>query len=365
MSFTCSPDVLIEHIFEELAFDSAQGVPIDAIWGYTKAKIGEVDDFQKRIIWNWLCDEGEDKLLVFNGTKQIPLAPLEELLATNLNLTFCTSDELQWKYLTNLPRNTIGNAAFLVLCAVAKQRQNGIAAMDVTKITGQDPRSLTGRLKALEDHGLVQKHPIFVNNRSTNLLVHHKFAGTPRVVYSASDTGQMPSPCELRASILTALRAAPNRLREKFDLRKQLGLGTTGSAKKYYRRAVAYLDGGGYLKHVNVHTSDDRDLLCIEFVKDLDVADDNSSDLEEQEEEEEEESGVAPMYNRFYPVQNQAFEVIKNSGSDGATTMHLVLSVTGLGYTKAFQKFIEPYITALAGQKKHLTNYSIIRGYDF
>lgn len=72
-----------------------------------------------------------------------------------------TEDSL-WILLTGYPKkeSTIGNSAFELLLEVAKAGGKGINTMDLAHVTGQDPRSVTGRIKKI-NHLLTSSQLIY------------------------------------------------------------------------------------------------------------------------------------------------------------------------------------------------------------
>lgn len=68
---------------------------------------------------------------------------------------------------------------FQCLSIIMSRQSKGILQADLTRITGQDKRSIPKRTQNLHDHGYIEKKPILFNGTKTSWLYGRKFAPKP------------------------------------------------------------------------------------------------------------------------------------------------------------------------------------------
>lgn len=68
---------------------------------------------------------------------------------------------------------------FQCLSIIMSRRGKGILQGDLTRITGQDKRSVPKRTQNLHDHGYIEKKPVLFNGTKTSWLYAKKFAPEP------------------------------------------------------------------------------------------------------------------------------------------------------------------------------------------
>ena len=82
---------------------------------------------------------------------------------------------------------------FQCLSTIMSRRGKGILQGDLTRITGQDKRSIPKRTQNLYDHGYIEKKPVLFNGTKTSWLYAKKFApksASPNKHTSASPSGE-------------------------------------------------------------------------------------------------------------------------------------------------------------------------------
>lgn len=234
----------------------------------------------KRIVWHWLVQQEGHVIVAIDGE------PLEyeeaiqgvehiaEKYGGEDKIRVYASEEDQWVKLTGRPKegNPIGPFPFKLLCAVSRSRSRGITSVEIAKETGQDPRSIHGRVSLLIDYGLVQRFPIVHGGMSTHLTVYRKFVEHNRQATSQNrDSGVGIDMNELKRAIVTAVKQAKNGLRQHDDLKRELGFDRTHRTQIIFASRVRQLESLGYVRRVVVKRSghpEDR-FRCIKFVKDL------------------------------------------------------------------------------------------------
>lgn len=407
------PAEIVEFVLQKAAYSGNHGISLKDIWLELSAFLEEtLDEFLKNIIWQWIFfdeansrPEDESRLNVFKSDLDIPLplvANYEEFISVNLNelnLVIKPSPDTQWKYLTGLEnlkrlKSQLGEFPFNLLCETARSGKLGILAPDLAKNTGQDPRSLTPRLKKLEDLGLILKKDYY-NKKSrqhTSLCIHKNFARddfSSTVADLNEDLEGSRNVQKTKEYIVDAVKKAPNQLRGFRDLKVELKLDKNLSSSKFFRSIAEYLDKRGYVERLMVREAEDRPLVyCIKYLKDI-PKDNNDMDdlshvfgLESENGISEDEDGddvnvdgsKEPMISKSFSLQNQIYEFVLTFGTTGATSMDIVRNISGISdcrpYTKAldlFTSFVIDHenLKKLRKYDDDYENYSIVRGYDF
>lgn len=326
-----------------------------------------------------------------------------------------TDEDTQWRTLTGRPKknNPIGAFPFEALCVVAAAREDGATAVQITKQTGQDARSIFGRVNALMDQGLVSRFPYYAGH-NTNLIVYRSFVAANRRKLGIT-TGNPGSSgaagvdiTDFRKRLVEATHLAHNRIRQYLDLRDEMGCGKTRRLKSYFARAVRQLEANGYVKRVYVYPDPAKDekYYCLKFLKPYvnttDMAGMDEDDEEEEEEEEEveaeeeekimgsldvmddevkmedvdeplqpEENAHLISFNRFYPLINQIFNLTQIRGSHGIPAMELCRLTAGISYTRMFSRYLEGFAERTTKNKTvknksdpELQYLNLIRGLD-
>jgi len=70
----------------------------------------------------------------------------------------------------------VPNAVFKCLEVIGKHREQGLIQPDLTKITGQDKKSIAGRTTLLKEMGYIEKVAVLAKNMNTSKLTLTKFA---------------------------------------------------------------------------------------------------------------------------------------------------------------------------------------------
>jgi hypothetical protein len=130
---------------------------------------------------------------------------------------------------------------FKCLEVIGRHRENGIIQPDVTKITGQDKKSVAGRTTTLKNLGYVEKVSVLAKNMHTSKLTLTKFAirrDEKRAIEKESNktkgrkgkgdekaaewTGDTVNFEELIRSVLKELKDAKNGVLMHNDLKKRM-----------------------------------------------------------------------------------------------------------------------------------------------
>ncbi|KAK9247224.1 hypothetical protein V1506DRAFT_532672 [Lipomyces tetrasporus] len=414
-----SADELVAFVVEQIALDGVEGCSIARLWEIVQAKVVNLDDSLKNVVWKWLCtrgdqfivgmkSEGEDEpnSLDSDGEDIRDLPRLMEKHRERLRVF--VSDDLLWRTLTGAPKeeSTLGYYPFVLLCAITRAREAGITAIDVARITRQDPRSLFSRVNVLSSLGLIKKYPVVVKKGGkTTLLVSTRFAQTDPV-NSNEATSAGTETVKLRREIMKCLKDAKNGLRQRADLRKQLGMDTSRYKIKVFGRCIETLESKGFIRKVYVVRASDekgKKHSCVQFVKDYsdkevmreeeiefqEVAEDAAendgeklSDVEDASQEPfeisendkiqefQEEAEHGPRFNRFFPLENQVYDLVASRRVDGISSMELTRKCVGREFSRIFNTVLTKFADtsgpdgSKTSQPRHLGQYAMVRGSD-
>lgn len=402
MLFRIPPSELVTYIQESLSFSGHHGMVLSEIWESVRYKLqlDVVDNFQKQIIWQWLffSIDPHHLYIVKDGEPVRISSDYKEFVktqGTEDELRMIPSPDTQCKYLTGVANSKriklqLGENPFELLCEIARYGASGIQAPDLCKATGQDPRSLTPRLKKLEELGYIRKKNVYNDKtrQHTSLCVHSKFAENDIELYSSDLTEDFDSSrnvTKLKQYIIHSLKNAPNKLRGFKDLKKELKLDQGKSSNKFFRGIIEYLHSHGYAEKLMVKDPNQSQLVyCVKYLKDIPKDVDEISDYVElyneygspnkDFEDEECESDIIPSYNLFYPLPNQLYQGIQSTKSQGITSMDLVRFLTGVSDYRPIIKLLDSLTSYVYdnNKPKRIKNYddlypdtSIIRAYDF
>ncbi|KAG5355384.1 Transcription factor tau [Yarrowia sp. C11] len=416
-----SPDEIVDYLVENVALFGPGGVTLPQLWTLSYDKVPNLTPKLQEVIWKWLMNH-PSMVVGVNGedeTDSVKSLDYKTLLETHVqdSIQVYADEDTQWRTLTGRPKknNPIGAFPFEALCVVAAAREDGATAVQITKQTGQDARSIFGRVNALMEQGLVSRFPYYAGH-NTNLIVYRSFVAANRRKLGIT-TGNAASSgaagvdiADFRKRLVEATFNAHNRIRQYLDLRDEMGCGKTRRLKSYFARAVRQLEANGYVKRVYVYPDPRKDekYYCLKFLKPYvnttDMAGVDEDDDEEEEEEEEvepeeeekimgsldvmddtegikmedvgeplqpEENSHIISFNRFYPLINQIFNLTQIRGSHGIPAMELCRLTAGISYTRMFSRYLEGFAERTTKNKTvknksdpELQYLNLIRGLD-
>ncbi|RCK55775.1 Transcription factor tau subunit [Candida viswanathii] len=394
MLFPCTPYEVVLFTVEKLSFSGKYGLTIDELWKFIQTTFqqeDELDDFQKQTIWQWLFFENDDeethesKLYVTYNNEPIAIELDYKTFigkyADRENVRVVPQYEVQAFYLTGVLNDkiffkTLGEKPYELLQEIAKHGANGIWSPDLVEATGQDNRSLTSRLKKLEDYKLIMKEGRFYAKRKahSNLIIHMKFASSiGDSINDGSEEEKKPkkkaapkaaegedkengegdgedddeggaafywrSRDRVRNHIIEACKVAPHQVRVFRDLKRELRLHSSKARSHLFTAITNVLHNAGIVEKINIRDRDtDRLIYALRFVKDPQAEFVDNDDAEfaatngnqdEEEEEDAEENKVFPLYNNLFPLTVLTAQEIYNSKQNGTTIKAIVQSLCG------------------------------------
>ncbi|KAK9431564.1 hypothetical protein V1505DRAFT_367985 [Lipomyces doorenjongii] len=414
-----SADELVAFTVEQIALDGVEGCSITRLWEIVQLKVENLDDSLKYVVWKWLCKQTEQFIVGLNNadgedpkpldTDKEDMTDLASLLEEHgEQLRVFVSQDLLWRTLTGAPKegSSLGHYPFVLLCAITRAREAGITAIDVARVTKQDPRSLFSRVNVLSNLDLIKKYPVVVKKGGkTTLLISTRFAKADPVS-SNENTSAGTETVKLRREIMEYLKVAKNGLRQRADLRKQLGMDTSRYKIKVFGRCVENLESKGYIRKVYVVRASDetgKKHSCLQFVKEYpdkeifreeeiefqevaeEVAENDgekSSDVEDASQELfevsendkiqefHEESEQSPCFNRFFPLENQVYDLVASKRTKGISSMELTRKCVGRDFSRIFNTVLTKFADtsgpdgSKSSQPRHLGQYAMVRGSD-
>lgn len=311
-----------------------------------------------------------------------------------------TEDKL-WIVLTGYTKkeSNIGGHAFDLLLEIAKSKDRGINTKDLAMATNQDPRSITGRIKKLSH--LISSAQMIYKGHVVKLLKLQKYAqsGTPVKMYVNMR--------DHLSEIVQVVKNSKNGVRQIIDLKREFKFDQDKRLSKSFIAAISWLDEKGYLKKVIVvsPTNPSVKIRCVKFIRDYLPEEKGANDFENDSDSGEDEplgeekggmddddafegldsfnatsllqeqnliveeqinTGTSDIsINRFYPIQNQAYNLADESGLVGISTMQMVSRLTGKDYKRAFTKSSEYYVDNAGSKSKNSSSCGIVKVYDF
>ncbi|QLL32903.1 hypothetical protein HG536_0D04250 [Torulaspora globosa] len=391
------PDELVHLLQQDIAYNKGK-INLHNLWDIADNYVDLKDNKIKEFVFS--CLVSCPHVLLYCGDDVIEL-PYSAIVSKETDFSIAITEDKLWTILTGYTKkeSNIGGHAFELLLEIARSKDHGINTKDLAVATGQDPRSITGRVKKLSH--LVSAVQMLYKGHVVKLLKLRKFAK------SGSAVKQYINMRDHLKDIVQVVKKSKNCVRQIIDLKREFQFDQDKRLSKSFIAAISWLDENGYLKKVLVvsPTNPSVRIRCVQYLRDylpeeksvndfeneIDSSDDepaadekggldeedayenldtvNATSLLQEQNLIVEEQTVPPLsnilVNRFYPMQNQAYSLADESGLAGISTMQMVSRLTGKDYKRAFTKVSEYYVEN-AGSKGKRTKYcSLVKAYDF
>ncbi|CCF56089.1 hypothetical protein KAFR_0A06540 [Kazachstania africana CBS 2517] len=404
------PDELVDKLCEEIAYNKGK-IKLSQLWNISKNFMVINEDNNKSIknfIFSCLSSNSDvlihenEKILAKNGID------FEKILENEGSISVSISEDKLWIILTGYSKkeSSIGNMPFELLLEIAKSKENGINTMELTSITKQDSRSITGRIKKISH--LISDRQIVYKGHLVKHITLKKFANLKSPPVDKPYVNMR----EQFSKIVEIVKNSKNGIRQTTDLKRELNFDKEKRLSKAFIAAISFLDEKGYLKKVYVVSPNNPriKIRCVKYLRDYvpensnnnsydgyesssseDGEDNNGANKLNLEEEEmlegldsfnatgllqsqngfimEEQPAIEKetvTLNRFYPLQNQTFDLVEKKGQTGLSTMDTIKTLVGTDYKRAFTKISEFYIGS-SGKKQtgQSSDYNLTKIYDF
>lgn len=346
-----SPDELVDAVIAELCVSDPKGLDLPQLWEIISKKT-QLDEFTKKLAWHWLLQQ--EDVLLYQGSNSLDKSEHPDPL-TSKNIRISVTDDRQSLYLTGAPADNhhLGDKPYDLLKYIARSGPEGISSVELIKQSGQDKRSLTGRLQKLVDQQYIKKFPTVADGGRTHLMIHFRFV-------SGSDTVKRRfGKWEMLQDIIDTLAKAPQKTRVISDLIKEIYDEPSRKDRRRLLAIIAFLCENGITNRISVvNDVNARKYSAIQLIKELSDLDDidkikeqvtslNEDDKSIPDESTKPEVNEMPteatIYNQFFPATNQIFDLAKRS--PGITTAQLEDQLYGKHRSKLFALLIEGYAT--------------------
>lgn len=368
------------------------------LWQNSERYVGLSDDKVKEFVFSYVTSHS-DVMLYERG--KISQKLYYDIAGNEGAFTLRISEDALWKILTGYRKKeaNIGGSAFELLLEIAKSRDKGINTKDLALATNQDPRSITGRVKKISH--LICSVQMIYKGHVVKLLKLKRYAESENAVKPYVNLR------DYLGQIVDVVKKSKNGVRQIIDLKRELKFDVEKRLSKAFIAAIAWLDEKEYLKKVLLvsPTNPSVKIRCVKYLRDYVQEDKTTNDFDYESEsggddplgddklglEEDDayegldssnatnvlqEEGLLVqderaaekddiLMNRFYPIQNQTYDMTQTAGLQGISTMEVIKKLTGRDYKRAFTKSSEYYVESVGKPKNHPNGYSIVRVYDF
>lgn len=348
---------------------------------------------------------------LIRGGKVVSKMRYEDSLIHEAGLQLGITDDRLWLCLTGHPKKEapIVGLAFDLLLEVAASKETGINTMQLARNTGQDPRSVTGRIKKFAH--LVTATQMVFKGHLVKLLKLNQFV-------NEKPTKTYINMREHLHNLVAIVKNSKNGVRQIIDLKREMGFDKEKRLSKAFTSGISWLDQQEYLKKVLVVSPSNPSIKirCVQYLRDYMVEDETSSNSFENDsmDEDEEEDGGHDInaddldkaaleeedllglekinatqllhesnlliqetstsrkelsINRFYPMQTQVYSLAERAGVNGLSTMELITNFVGSDYKRCFSKNSEYFIEGTSKKSSaHALSgdsMSLVKIYDF
>lgn len=383
-----APDAIVKDVLLGLATAEFDGIKATEFWGFVSNLCDgvQLDEFIKNIVWNWLLLEKDfqvmrpatkkeaSKLQAHSKTKKndsVLMVPDDKETLPDFQSFFSdenisdykikVTDDYQSLYLTGVLKkdNILGKMPYDLLRIIAKHKEKGINSIDLINEAKQDNRSLTARLQTLEDNLYIQKHAVISNRSSTNHMFHFRF------IQQENDNDAIKSKnldsherLELVLALIQIMREDETKIRLTRDLYEEIVQIHPNMKARYFSSAVRFLVEREYLQLVKVRDGNSKKQFpALRVAKELPSVN-NRNELREQikmqkNDDDEINSVLAddfenskyeqPMFNRFFPIVTQIYNLIEKN--PGVTASVIASKLTGAYHAKQINTHLESITT--------------------
>lgn len=242
--------------------------------------------FQEKV-WTWIVKDPEVNVLQGKTAKRktitladaearsCPSNPQDDATQTNEHgIRLFVSDERTWHAIAghgpDLKR--IPQLDFDLLSVIAAQKEKGILQGDLTRLSGQDKRSVPTRTQRLADRGYIEKRPVKAKGNKTSLLIHNRYRGSNATKEREEIDAKFMDFAGLLSRIFDILKV--ERIITHDDLKARLGM-TDPRRSRGLSRSIRKLERIGVIKRVRAESEQSRIFhtthKCVKLVREPDL----------------------------------------------------------------------------------------------
>jgi hypothetical protein len=242
--------------------------------------------FQEKV-WTWITRDSEVKVLQGKNARKASIAlPEAEALdgAPNDNDTdlqpnenairLNVSEERTWHAVAGHGPDLkkVPQMDFVLLSIIAGRREKGILQGDLTRLSGQDKRSVPSRTQRLADRGYIEKRSVKAKGNKTSLLIHRRYQGVNSTQERREVEVGFVDFGDLLEKIFDVLRV--ERIMTHNDLKTRLNMDEPRRAKAL-SRSIRKLERIGVVKRVRAESALSKMLgtvhKCVKLIREPDL----------------------------------------------------------------------------------------------
>ncbi|KAF2165163.1 hypothetical protein M409DRAFT_24549 [Zasmidium cellare ATCC 36951] len=347
------------------------------------ARKTSVDDELLESILTWLCKHPDVNINDANGSQSTSSALNVKLAGKRI---FTTEDRV-WQAITGhgIDHRRVPMREFEILSVVAAHGSTGVLQPHVTKLTGQDKRSVPKRTDMLVDKGYIVKENVIGAGARTSNLKLKRYANVQPLepmripeFLAGSSSEAAPTVIYYNAWFNTTIRLLKenDNILTIEDLRLHLGLNPKKYENKILRRSIKRLSESGCIRCISakLHDADGNSLihlasgrekkaLSIQLLreptdfdrmkwaqgnskakKDNGALDDDFDDLDDAAQADKAESveeeddfddlellkeRIPPQWTPDVPLINLVYSLVEEAGPEGISSMEIANRLTG------------------------------------
>lgn len=408
-----SPDQLIQIVIDEISYRKGK-ITLGELWEIASDYIDLSDDYMKSFTLNNILAHPDTVVLVSGKPVDSKSLTYEQMISNATNVQIGITDDKLWLTLTGHSKKeaSVVGFAFDLLLEVAAAKEKGINTMELARNTGQDPRSVTGRIKKFS-HLVTMTQLVYKGHLVKSLTLNRFVREKPKKPY-INIKQHLPD-------IVQIVKDSKNGVRQVIDLKREMGFDKEKRLSKAFTSAISWLDQQGYLRKVIVVSPANPSvkIRCVQFVKSYVVKDISSNNVfEDESADEDDEDGLNGeeqdmaaddteratiddedliegfdkvnatnilqdsnlviqdssaekkefTINRFYPLQTQIYSMADKAGLSGISTLELISNFVGPGYKRCFSKNTEYFIEGTSQKSSKFSSddgIGLVKIYDF
>lgn len=267
---------------------------------------------------------------------------------------------------------------FALLSIIAMHKGKGIAQPELTRLSGQDKRSVPKRTDKLARNGYIEKKAVHFKSTRTSLCTLQRFVGTAEATNDEEDHSlyDFKAILDKLFGILKECKVITrDDLKEYMDMKERKPRKILGRALRKLERigclekvkAVSQYNDILKSKHLSIRlirepTEEDLRLFYEDSRALVAFLNKGDNDDEGEKDGEDETEGFTPHWTPDRPFYNQIYSLIEASGTQGMTNLEIVKSFVGMFYRRPTETTMNRLVEAWPyAQPLNLRKFAIIR----
>ncbi|KAK5014141.1 hypothetical protein LTR60_003512, partial [Cryomyces antarcticus] len=353
---------------------------------------------------NQLLPQNGSKLSSFSVVRGSSIRPDSQDSKTGLRLY--VNEDRMWYAITGhgVDLKKVSKLEFQALSIIAAHGERGILQPELTRLSGQDKRSLPSRTTSLAQKGYVVKQHVLAKGMKTSLCILKQYVKEPGAEGpAAADTHLTDTddknPFRDGMVFYGDLFDVVTKMLEEQN-NKTMGIAGKREETRWFRAAVDRLAVLGCIRRIRARVShekvarQDRWLRCLQLVRPIEKGDRESFitmgtrkekelreelDAEGEDDDElalddfdtvenievEETTRIAPQWTPERPQSHFLFDLVDKTGSRGISSMDLRRHALGLFWKRPLDSAMGRLTDAWeASQPPHLRHLALVKDID-